>query len=80
MEPKNQTDTELLLEDISVERPEMLLRGLTLVGRQTTTDVGYPDLLGVDGNGRLVVFELKRGASPAMRSRRCWTTARSWKR
>ena len=62
MEPKNQTDTEMLLEDIFVKRPEMLLRGLTLVGRQTTTDVGYPDLLGVDGNGRLVVFELKRGA------------------
>ena len=37
MEPKNQTDTEMLLEDIFVKRPEMLLRGLTLVGRQTTT-------------------------------------------
>ena len=39
----------------------MLLPGLTIVGRQTPTPVGYPDLLGVDGDGRLVVFELKRG-------------------
>ena len=40
----------------------MLERGLRLVGRQTLmTGGGYLDLLAVDGNGRLVVFELKRG-------------------
>lgn len=39
----------------------MLLHGLTIVGRQTPTPVGYPDLLGIDDDGRLVVFELKRG-------------------
>ena len=40
----------------------MLERGLQLVGRQTPMSGGsYLDLLAVDGDGRLVVFELKRG-------------------
>ena len=34
---------------------------MELVGRQTSTTGGPLDLLGVDRNGRLVVFELKRG-------------------
>ena len=37
------------------------MKGMTLVGRQTPTEGGPLDLLGVDGDGRLVVFELKRG-------------------
>ena len=44
-----------------MRNPGMLMPGLTLVGRQTPTDKGYLDLLGVDADGRLVVFELKRG-------------------
>ena len=56
------TETEQELEDILVRSPDMLERGLRLVGRQTLmTGGGYLDLLAVDGNGRLVVFELKRG-------------------
>ena len=39
----------------------MLIPELTLVGRQTGTDGGPLDLLGVDSDGRLVLFELKRG-------------------
>jgi hypothetical protein len=35
---------------------------LRVVGRQVDTAGGPMDLLGVDGEGRLVVFELKRGA------------------
>ena len=35
--------------------------GLTLVGRQTPTEGGPLDLLGVDSDGKLAVFELKRG-------------------
>lgn len=54
-------DTEKLLEDILVRNPDLLLKGLTLVGRQTPTESGPLDLLGVDRDGKLVVFELKRG-------------------
>ena len=56
-----QTDTERLLEDTLVNNPDMLMPGLTLIGRQTPTEDGWLDLLGVDDDGRLVVFELKRG-------------------
>ncbi len=58
---KDQTDTESLLEDTVVRNPDLLIPGLRLVGRQTPTDGGPLDLLGVDEDGRLVVFELKRG-------------------
>lgn len=51
-----------MLEDLLVSSPELLDPDLTLVGRQVPTEGGPLDLLGVDGDGRLVVFELKRGA------------------
>lgn len=54
------TETEKRLEELLVATPELLLDGLTLVGRQITSDSGYPDLLGIDPDGRLVVLELKR--------------------
>ena len=57
----NQTESERWLEDNLVSKPELLIPGLTLVGRQTQTEGGPLDLLGVDSDGRLVVFELKRG-------------------
>ena len=43
-----------------VATPEMLIRGVTLVGRQGPVETGFVDLLGIDKEGRLVVFELKR--------------------
>ena len=55
-----QAETELLLEDVLVRNPGMLMPGLTLVARQAPVDGGFLDLLGVDGDGRLVVLELKR--------------------
>ena len=54
-------ETEKILEDTLVSNPELLEENLTLVGRQTRTQGGPLDLLGVDEDGRLVVFELKRG-------------------
>ena len=59
--PNNQLESEELLEDTLVKNPNLLIDGLTLVGRQMLTEGGPLDLLGVDGDGRLVVFELKRG-------------------
>jgi hypothetical protein len=61
LESIGQTSTEALLEEILVHRPDLLLKDLKLVGRQTETAGGPLDLLGVDGDGQLVVFELKRG-------------------
>ena len=61
VESINETDTENALEEALVKNPDMLMPGLILVGRQTPTDGGNLDLLGVDDDGKLVVFELKRG-------------------
>ncbi len=60
VESTNRMETELLLEEVLVRNPDLLMPGLTLVGRQTPVDGGFLDLLGVDEDGRLVVFELKR--------------------
>lgn len=56
-----QLESEESLEDTLVKNPNLLIDGLTLVGRQTPTEGGPLDLLGVDPDGKLVVFELKRG-------------------
>ena len=53
-------ETEEMLEDVLVANPNMLMRGLNLVGRQLPVETGFVDLLGIDEDGRLVVFELKR--------------------
>ena len=61
LERAEKTQTEKTLEDTLVANPDLLEAGLTLVGRQTPTQGGPLDLLGVDEDGKLVVFELKRG-------------------
>lgn len=61
LETTDETKTEEQLEGILTKNPDMLENGLDLVGRQVNTKSGPLDLLGVDSEGRLVVFELKRG-------------------
>ena len=61
LESKGQMDTEWSFEDTLVKNPSLLMPELTLVGRQTPTDGGPLDLLGVDSDGKLAIFELKRG-------------------
>lgn len=55
------TETEQRLEDLLVASPDVLLDGLRLIGRQIQTSGGPLDLLGVDPDGRIALFELKRG-------------------
>lgn len=55
------TDTEELLEEVLTGSPDLLMPNLRLIGRQTEISGGQLDLLGVDEDGELVVFELKRG-------------------
>ena len=62
LEETDRATAEVLLEDAFVQNPSLLMPGLKLVGRQMPTSSGKLDLLGVDSEGRLVVFELKRGA------------------
>ena len=61
LKPLGGMKSEKFLEDTLVENSDLLMEDLMLVGRQTQTEGGPLDLLGVDGDGRLVVFELKRG-------------------
>jgi hypothetical protein len=61
LEEVSSAEAEAMLEDILVASPDLLLPGVTLVGRQIPTEGGPLDLLGIDGEGQLVVFELKRG-------------------
>ena len=61
VESVDNTKTEQDLEELLVASPDLLMNGLTLIGRQVSTDGGPLDLLGIDADGRLVVFELKRG-------------------
>lgn len=56
-----ETATEHLLEEALTGHPELLMPNLRLIGRQNETTGGPLDLLGMDEDGRLVVFELKRG-------------------
>ena len=57
----NDVQYEQILEDSLQNNPEMLMPSLTVISRQSPTATGALDLLGIDEDGRLVIFELKRG-------------------
>jgi hypothetical protein len=61
LEEMRTTETEQRLEELLVASPDVLMPELTLVGRQVPTGGGPLDLIGIDQDGRLVLFELKRG-------------------
>ncbi|MGB2866604.1 MAG: endonuclease NucS domain-containing protein, partial [Sedimentisphaerales bacterium] len=61
IENVKETQTEQQLEEVITRCPGLIMEDLKLIGRQTETLGGPLDLLGVDSDGRLVVFELKRG-------------------
>lgn len=52
--------TEHEIRDLIAENPGIVEDGLRIVGVERPVDPGFVDLYGVDRNGRLVVFELKR--------------------
>ena len=58
--PTSGVESERSLEETLVNNPDLLMPRLKLVGRQTPTEGGPLDLLGVDEEGKLVVFELKQ--------------------
>ena len=57
-------DYERSFEEMLIQSPDMLGEGVALVGRQLMTESGPLDLLGIDEDGKLVVYELKRGEMP----------------
>ena len=58
-------DLEQRLEDWIEQDSSILSKDLLLIGRQITTDFGgVIDLLGLDGNGDIVLIELKRDKTP----------------
>lgn len=51
------------IENLITAHPATIREGVRLVARQAVIPAGKPDLLGVDQDGRLVVFELKAMSS-----------------
>ncbi len=58
--PSGVAEQEKDLEDLLTRNPDLLMRNLKLVARQAPAGGGALDLLGIDENGRMIVFELKR--------------------
>lgn len=61
VETVTELETEELLENMIIDNHELLESGLKLIGRQTPAGGGTLDLAGIDKDGNLVVFELKKG-------------------
>lgn len=61
VDPITTDETERLLEDLLTTTPELLGRDVRVIGRQLATESGPLDLLALNSDGQLIVFELKRG-------------------
>jgi len=58
-------DFEQTLEDVLFKKIEILNEGWLLIGRQVLTGNNkYVDLLAIDGNGNIIIIELKREKTP----------------
>lgn len=62
--PRTVPDSEGQLEEVLARRIELLESGLLLIGRQLGTPSGPLDLLCVEGDGTVVVVELKKDRLP----------------
>ena len=77
---KTDIELESHLESWLENNPWALVEGepILWIGRQTSADVEestiFPDLLGVDSEGNLVIVELKRSRAPRKSSRNCSNT------
>jgi len=58
---KISTDKEKKIEDFIETHPSILGDDIFVIGRQVSTPVGIPDIVGLDKNGNLVIVELKKG-------------------
>ena len=70
----DRVETEEMLEDALVANPDMLMSGLTLVGRQAPLETGFVDLVGIDEPSRPT--DPPRTASTAQATSRNATKAR----
>jgi len=58
---KISVDKEKKIEDFIETHTNVLGEDIFVIGRQVSTPVGIPDIVGVDKNGNLVIAELKKG-------------------
>jgi len=58
---KVSADKEKKIEDFIETHPNILGEDIFVIGRQVSTPVGIPDIVGLDKNGNLVIVELKKG-------------------
>ncbi len=60
VEAMGSTETEKRLEELLVSSPALLANDMYLVSRQLPVGADFLDLLGVDQDGRLVIYEIKK--------------------